>query len=136
VAYVGPGKTVDAVRFLDVPTGRLGEPVVDPNGAALAAWQGSDNERVVTVADRSLRVRDRGTGELIKEVVIAPSEITAIATIPGGDSVVIGDRSGGLQRVDTVNLSLAGPRIQLDTTAAAVAAKPDGTAVAMLDDNT
>jgi WD40 repeat protein len=136
VAYVGPGKTVDTVRFLDVPTGRLGEPVVDPNGAALAAWQGSDNERVVTVADRSLRVRDRGTGELIKEVVIAPSEITAIATIPGGDSVVIGDRSGGLQRVDTVNLSLAGPRIQLDTTAAAVAAKPDGTAVAMLDDKT
>ncbi len=134
VVYVGPGKVVDTVRFLDVPKGRLGEPVDDPHGAALAAWPGSDDERVVTVADRSLRVRNPTTGELIREVVIAPSEITAIAAIPGGQSVVIGDQNGGLQRVDTDNLRLAGPRIQLNSTVAAVAADPGGTAVALLDD--
>jgi len=134
VVYVGPASRGDKVRFLDIPTGQLGEPVIDRNGDALVAWLGPDNERVVTVADRSLRVWSRGTGQLIKEIVAGPSKITAIAATPDGRYLVVGNQDGELQRIDANTLSSAGPRIRFDSKIAAVAAGNADTAVALLDD--
>ena len=73
--------------------------------------------------------------QLIKEVVVAPGQITALSAMPGGDHIVIGDGDGGVQGLDYA-LSSAGPRVQLDSAVSAVAAGPGGTAVALLDDKT
>jgi WD40 repeat protein len=136
VVYVGPGTTSGKVRLLDVSTGQLGEPVVDRDGVALAAWLGPDNERVVTVADRSLRVRSRGSAQLIKDRVVISGKISAIAGTPDGRYVVVGDDTGSLQRVDADTLSAAGPRVHLSSRVAAIAAGPADSAVALLDDKT
>ena len=61
VVFVGPGTTRGKVRFLDVPAGQLSEPVIDPDGASLAAWPGPDGDLVITAAGGSLRLRNPQT---------------------------------------------------------------------------
>jgi WD40 repeat protein len=91
---------------------------------------------VVTVADRTLRVRSRVDGQLIKEGVVAPDKITAIAGTPDGQHVVVGSQGGSLQRVNAAALSQAGPRIQLANTVTALVAGKANAVVALLDDKT
>ncbi len=136
VVYAGAVASGDNLRFLDIATGRLQAPVVDRDGSPLAAWLPPDDRRVVTAADRVLRLWDRKDNQLVKVGMGSPSRVTALAATPDGGFVVVGDRAGGVRRMATSDLAAAGPRVVLDHPVTAVAPGPGDTAVALLDDKT
>ena len=66
----------------------------------LAAWL-PDDTHVVTVAGRDLRVWDRRTSQIVADQTVAASDITALAATPDGGFVVVGERDGSVERVET-----------------------------------
>jgi WD40 repeat protein len=134
VVYTGSPATGDNLRFLDVATRKLAGSVADPSGDPIAAWLPPDDRRVVTGAGRAVRVWDRRDNRLIGDATVAPSDISALAATPNGAFVVVGDRSGGVARVESGSLMAVGSRVLLDHSVRAVAAGPGDTAIALLDD--
>ena len=102
----------------------------------MAAWLPPDDRHVVTVAGRLLRVRDSGNNQIVAERTVALSTITALAATPEGAFVVVGERSGGMDRVEAGTLAPGGPRLQFNLPVNAVATGPGDSAVALLDDKT
>ena len=138
VVYVGStASTGSSVRFLDVEAGTVGPALDDPDGAALAAWLTPESGRVVTAAGNSLRIWDSRTAAMVDEGAVVQSDITALAATSDGSSVLVGDESGAVLRVDPQTLSAAGPAVTLGFAVKAIAPVPGGSsAVALLDDGT
>jgi WD40 repeat protein len=136
VAYLGSAASGKNLQFLDVATGQVDAPGADPGADPLATWLPPDDRHLVTVAGRTLRVRDTGNNQVVAERTVALSPITALASTPEGAFVVVGERSGGMDRVEARTLAPGGPRLQFNHPVKAVATGTRDTAVALLDDKT
>ena len=135
VLYAGSNAgRVEDLRFLDVPARRLGAAAPDRDGEAVAACLPPDSGRAVTAADRDVRVWDRGTTEILQERTVAAGRITALAADPEGRFVLVGEQSGGVQRIDASSLEPAGAPVVLGHPVAAMASGPGDAGVALLDD--
>ncbi|MEP6563439.1 MAG: WD40 repeat domain-containing protein, partial [Nakamurella sp.] len=134
VVYAGAVAAGDTIKFLDRQTGQLKPPVIGRRTASLAAWLPPDDRLVVTVAARSLQVRDRENNQTVRQGVVVPTDISAVAASSDGKFVVVGESSGGVDRIDIGTLRAAGPRIDLGTKVTAVATGPGDMAVALLAD--
>ena len=130
VVYAGAAVAGSNLQFLDIPSGKLAEPIADPHGAPLAVWLPSESGQVATSAGRVLRVQDRGSNQTIKQATVAVSAITALAATANGGIVVVGEQAGGVDRIATGTLKPLGPRIQLGHKVTAVATGPADVAVA------
>ncbi len=135
VVYTGSTSTGEQTRFLDIATGRLSPAVADPGSAPLAAWLPPDYRRVVTVAGPVLKVWDRASGTLVDKRIAGTDVITAIAAAPDGKSIVIGERSGAVHRVDTATLA-PDRTVHLDHPVVAVVGRDADSAFALLEDGT
>ena len=135
VIDTGLTSTGQTTRFLSIATGRSSPAQDDPGGAPLAAWLPPDYRRAVTAAGPVLKVWDSSTGNLVNKRIIGTGDITAVAAGTDGGSVVVGDRTGGVRRVDTDTMD-SGPVVQFDHPAVALAMNGATSAIALLDDKT
>ena len=136
IVYQGTAAAGKNLQFLDVATGQLTAPGDDRDADPMAAWLPPDDRQVVTAAGRNLRVRDSASNQIVGERAVALTTVTALAATLDGAFVIVGERSGGLERVEAGTLAPGGPRLQFSHQVNAVAAGPGTTAVALLGDKT
>jgi len=136
VVYQGTSAAGKNLQFLDMSTGQLSAPGDDQGADPMAAWLPPDDRQVVTAAGRNLRVRDGGSTQVAVERPVALTTITALTATPDGAFVIVGERSGGMERVEAGTLAPGGPRLQFSHQVNAVGVGPGNTAVALLDDKT
>jgi WD40 repeat protein len=152
VAYMPIGGAAgDTLRFLDVATGRMGEPIVTRGGLSAPAWRPPEFEEFARADGRGfVRVWDWRRGTLIAERQISATGIVTLSYTPDGSDLVALDDTPSILQVDADTLEPTGQPIRLAnrsapagdqaTVSAAtdfMAVGPDGrTAVAVLASGT
>jgi WD40 repeat protein len=123
------GERGDTIRFRDVTTGRVGEPIA--TGHSYWDWR-PDGEQFATADDDGVvRVWDWRRGKLVAEHKVQ-GDVGGIAYSPDGQRIVVGERSGAVFRVDAETLKPVGDRVDVDRRIRAVFTAPDGRTVLVL----
>jgi WD40 repeat protein len=127
------GKQGDTIRFRDVTSGQLGDPIATGHSNRDAVWRPPDSEQFATTdEDGIVRVWDWRRGELIAEQKVSEGYVGGIAYTHDGQRIVVGERSGTVFQVDAETLRPVGDRIELDRDVRKVFTAPDGTVLVLL----
>jgi WD40 repeat protein len=116
----------DTIRFRDLSSGRLGDPVASGHDNWAPAWRPPRSEQFATAdGDGFVRVWDWRSGQLAAEQAVADGYIAGIAYSDDGRRLVIGERSGPVFEVDADTLQPVGGRVDLDRTVSGVFTGPE-----------
>ena len=135
VAYLDStvrGEPGDTIRFRDVTTGELGDPIATGDTNWGADWRPDGEQFATAEADGFVRVWDWRRGGLIAEREVAQGYVGGIAYTHDGRRIVVGERSGAVFQVDAETLRPVGDRVELDREVREVFTAPDGRTVLVL----
>jgi WD40 repeat protein/DNA-binding SARP family transcriptional activator len=125
------------IRFRDVATGRLGEPIETGHANRGAAWRPPGAEQFATTdGEGFVRVWDWRRGDLVAERKVAQGYVGGVAYSADGRRIVVGERSGAVFQVDADTLEPISDRIEVDAVIRELFATPDAdTVLALLAGN-
>jgi WD40 repeat protein len=127
------GEGREMIRFRDVTTGELGDPITTRHSNWGADWRPPDGEQFATAeGDGFVRVWDWRRGDLIVERKVSQGYVGGIAYTHDGRRIVVGERSGAVFQLDAETLTPIGDRIELDRRVRQVVTTPDGRTVLAL----
>ena len=92
------------VRLWQPTIGRMVRFIRLPSVPLNIAWIASGDSIVAVCTDGVVRVIDPETVEIVNDVKVSDDWITAVATTPSGNEIVVGDALGKIQRVSSVQL--------------------------------
>ena len=114
VAYMEPTPATqdraDSIRLLDVTTGRLLEPLVGTY-QNWGVWRPPGADHLAVPGDRTIRVWDWRSGDVVMEKEVAQGPVEALAYTPDGSNLIVGERAGYVYQVRASDLVANGPRI-------------------------
>jgi WD40 repeat protein len=123
----------DTIRFHDLSTGRLGDPIASGHDNWAPAWRPPRWEQLATADGGGfVRVWDWRSGEVVAERRVADGYIVGIAYSDNARRLVIGERSGRVFNVDADTLQPVGGRVELDDPVRQVFTGPDPDRVVVL----
>jgi WD40 repeat protein/DNA-binding SARP family transcriptional activator len=128
-----PSSRGDTIRFRDLSTGRLSDPITSGHDNWAPAWRPPRWEQFATAdGDGVVRVWDWRSGQLVTEPKVANGYIGGIAYRGDGRRLVIGERSGRVFEVDADTFQPVGAQVELDDPVREVFTGPDPDLVVVL----